>query len=85
METPRPRTVDFCRALKLRDRNKANYRTILGFNSLLIVLGAAGVLQPTVTALLHNTSTIAISLHNMTNLLNDKQVVNAELPAPSPA
>ena len=46
-----------------------NYRVIVGFNSGLIALGVAGVMQPTTSALLHNTSTIAISLEGMKNLL----------------
>lgn len=46
-----------------------NYRTIVGFNSGLIVLGIMGILQPTTTALLHNTSTIVIGLNSMKNLL----------------
>ncbi|MBO5145261.1 MAG: heavy metal translocating P-type ATPase [Lachnospiraceae bacterium] len=46
-----------------------NYRVIVGFNSGLIALGVAGVIQPTTSALLHNTSTIAISLEGMKNLL----------------
>ena len=46
-----------------------NYRVIAGFNSGLIALGVAGVIQPTTSALLHNTSTIAISLEGMKNLL----------------
>ncbi len=46
-----------------------NYKTILGVNGGLILLGAAGILQPTTSALLHNTSTLAISLESMKNLL----------------
>ncbi|MBE5902290.1 MAG: heavy metal translocating P-type ATPase [Lachnospiraceae bacterium] len=53
----------------LMHRIKSNYRSIVGFNSLLIVLGVAGVLQPTTTALLHNTSTLMIGLKSMNNLL----------------
>lgn len=47
-----------------------NYRVIVGFNSALIALGVGGVLQPTTSALLHNTSTLAIGLKSMGNLLN---------------
>lgn len=54
---------------RLHRRIKGNYRFILSFNSMLILLGLVGVLQPTMTALLHNTSTIGIALHSMTNLL----------------
>lgn len=47
-----------------------NYRTIVGFNSMLILLGVAGVIQPTTSALLHNSSTLLIGLENMKNLLD---------------
>ena len=47
----------------LMKRIKKNYRQIVGFNSGLIALGVAGVLPPTTTALLHNSSTILISLN----------------------
>lgn len=50
-----------------------NYIRIVGINSLLILLGVAGVIQPTTSALLHNTSTIAISLKSMGNLLPDAE------------
>lgn len=53
----------------LMKRIKSNYRKIVGFNSGLIVLGVAGVLPPTTTALLHNGSTILISVNSMKNLL----------------
>ena len=53
----------------LMKRIKKNYRQIVGFNSGLIALGVAGVLPPTTTALLHNSSTILISLNSMKNLL----------------
>ena len=46
-----------------------NYRFIVGFNSALIALGVTGVLMPTTSAMLHNTSTLAISLKSMQNLL----------------
>lgn len=49
-------------------RIKKNYRLIVGFNAGLIALGTAGVIQPAASALLHNTSTIAISLKSMENL-----------------
>lgn len=49
-----------------------NYRTIVGFNSGLILLGIMGILQPTTTALLHNASTIVIGLNSMKNLLPEK-------------
>lgn len=50
-------------------RIQKNYQFIVGFNTILILLGVTGVLQPTVSALLHNTSTLAISLKSMRNLL----------------
>ncbi len=48
-----------------------NYRFIVSFNFSLIVLGVAGILPPTTSALLHNMSTLGISLKSMTNLLPD--------------
>ena len=56
----------------LMRRIHKNYRTIVGFNTALIVLGMCGVLPPTVSALLHNTSTLVISLNSMRNLLPEK-------------
>lgn len=53
----------------LMKRIKSNYRKIVGFNSGLIALGVAGVLPPSTTALLHNGSTILISVNSMKNLL----------------
>ena len=49
-----------------------NYQQIIGINAGLIVFGIAGVLQPTTSALLHNTSTLLISLRSMRNLLTDR-------------
>ena len=46
-----------------------NYRVIVGFNTALIPLGVGGFLQPASSALLHNTSTLAISLKSMQDLL----------------
>ena len=54
----------------LMKRIHKNYRTIVGFNTLLILLGVGGVLQPTTSALLHNSSTLLIALKNMRNLLS---------------
>ena len=56
-------------ATELMARIHRNYRFIVGFNFSLIVLGVAGILPPTTSALLHNTSTLGISLKSMTNLL----------------
>ena len=53
----------------LMNRINANYRSIIGFNFGLMVLGAAGVLAPTTSALLHNSSTLAISLASMRDYL----------------
>lgn len=49
----------------LQKRIHWNYKNIVGFNSGLIVLGVLGILQPTTSALLHNTSTLLIGLHSM--------------------
>ena len=57
----------------LMTRIRRNYRFIVGFNFSLIVLGVAGVLPPTTSALLHNMSTLSISLRSMTNLLPDEK------------
>ncbi len=56
----------------LEDRIHRNYRFIVGFNLMLIALGVGGIITPTTSALLHNTSTLAISLKSMTNLLPAK-------------
>ena len=57
----------------LMERIHGSYRFIVGFNLTLIALGVAGVLPPTTSALLHNGSTLGISLRNMTDLLNDEE------------
>ena len=54
----------------LMKRIGRNYRFIVGFNAGLIVLGIGGILQPAASAFLHNTSTLAVSLKSMQNLLN---------------
>lgn len=48
-----------------------NYHTIVGFNAGLIALGVCGVIMPTTSALLHNTSTLLIGLKSMQNLLDE--------------
>ena len=53
----------------LMERIHSNYRKIISFNFLLICLGVVGVLPPATSALLHNVSTLAISLKSMTKLL----------------
>ncbi len=58
---------------ELMARIRRNYRFIVGFNMMLIVLGVGGVIQPTTSALLHNLSTLGISLHSMTNLLDGEK------------
>ena len=56
-------------AVLLMERLQWNYRFIMSFNAGLIALGVAGVLPPATSALLHNTSTLMVSLHSMTDLL----------------
>lgn len=53
-------------------RIHGNYRQIVGFNTGLILCGIGGVMQPAMSALLHNTSTLAISVKSMKDLLNEK-------------
>lgn len=59
-------------------RIQGNYRGIVGINSGLIALGVGGVIQPTTSALLHNTSTLAISLRSMKELLPEKGLKSRE-------
>ena len=54
----------------LMRRIHTNYRTIVGFNSGLILCGVTGLLAPTTSALLHNASTLAISLKSMESFLD---------------
>jgi heavy metal translocating P-type ATPase len=58
-------------AAGLMGRIRSNYRFVIGFNGGLIGLGAAGLLMPSTSALLHNVSTIGVSLRSMTNLLEE--------------
>ena len=60
----------------LMARIHQNYRTIVGFNLMLIILGVAGLIPPTTSALLHNASTLGISLHSMTSLLPEEEKNN---------
>ena len=53
----------------LMERIYRDYRIIIGFNTMLIALGAMTILTPQVSAMLHNMSTLAISMYNMTDLL----------------
>ena len=55
----------------LMKRIHGNYRNIVGINTGLIILGVAGIISPTTSALLHNMSTLGISLSGMQNLLNE--------------
>ena len=64
-------------ANSLQRRVSANYRFVLTFNSALIALGALGILQPASSAMLHNLSTIGISLKSMTNLIPEEKAQKA--------
>lgn len=55
-------------AMALMSRIHFNYRFVIGFNSALIGLGVAGILPPAITAMLHNISTIGVSLRSMSQL-----------------
>ena len=57
----------------LMDRIHRNYRFIVGLNCSLIALGVAGILPPATSALLHNLSTLAVSMKSMTNLLHEEE------------
>ena len=57
----------------LMKRIHSNYRFVISFNLGLILLGVGGILAPTTSALLHNTSTLAISLKSMTNLIEEQE------------
>ena len=59
-------------AMILQKRVGSNYRFVLSFNSALILLGALGILPPATSAMLHNLSTLGISLRSMTDLLEQK-------------
>ncbi len=54
----------------LMERINSNYRFIVGFNSALLILGALGIIPPTTSALLHNSSTMLITAKSMSNLLD---------------
>ena len=56
-------------AQRLMGRIRSNYRFVIAFNGSLIALGALGVLPPAASAVLHNLSTLGVSLRSMTNLL----------------
>ena len=61
---------------RLMARTKRNYRFVIGFNGALIVLGALGLLSPAVSALLHNTSTLLLSLNCMTDLMDQEPLLS---------
>lgn len=67
----------------LMKRIRKNYKAIVGINASLIALGVAGVFQPTTSALLHNTSTLVISMKSMKNLLgkeeNEEEAAHGEM------
>ena len=58
-----------CLSVRLLQRLRWNYRFIMSFNASLIALGVAGILPPASSALLHNASTLVVSLRSMTDLL----------------
>ena len=60
-------------ATLLMKRIRFNYRTIVGFNTALITLGIAGIMSPATSAMLHNTSTVALGLKSMTHLLPEDE------------
>lgn len=55
----------------LMKRINSNYKKIVGINTALILLGVGGIVQPTTSAMLHNVSTLTISLQGMQDLLKD--------------
>lgn len=61
---------------RLMQRIHRNYRFIVGFNAGLIALGVGGIIQPTTSSLLHNTSTLYIGLKSMENLLDEQEKMN---------
>ena len=60
----------------LMRRINRNYRFVMGFNGALILLGAFGLLTPAASALLHNTSTILLSMDCLTGLLDNEENKN---------
>lgn len=60
-------------AMALINRIQANYRFVIGFNGALIGLGVAGILPPATSAMLHNLSTLGVSLHSMSALPKSEQ------------
>ncbi len=66
---------------RLMRRIHSNYRFVIGFNGSLIALGALGILAPATSAMLHNLSTLGISLRSMTHLLPPKKPQPGKSPA----
>ena len=62
-------------AMALMNRIQANYRFVIGFNGALIGLGVTGILSPAASAMLHNLSTLGVSLHSMSALPVDGQEI----------
>ncbi len=60
---------------RLMERIQRNYRFVMGFNGSLIVLGALGILPPATSALLHNTSTVLLSMNCLTDLMDEAETV----------
>ena len=60
-------------ANRLMERIHNNYNFIIGYNASLILLGTLGILPPKISALLHNTATIGISLSSMGNLIESEE------------
>lgn len=58
---------------ELTGRIKRNYRMVIGINTGLILLGVTGLIMPTTSALMHNISTLAISMNSMKNLLQENK------------
>ncbi len=62
----------------LMRRIRQNYHFVMGFNGALILLGALGVLPPAVSALLHNSSTLLLSMHSLTKLMDEEKTSELE-------
>ncbi|MBQ1440275.1 MAG: HAD-IC family P-type ATPase, partial [Solobacterium sp.] len=66
-------------AMATQERIRFNYRMIISVNTALILLGVFGIMTPATTAYLHNFSTLALSLHSMTDLpVKQRKHVSAE-------
>ena len=63
-------------AMALMQRIENNYRFVIGFNGALIGLGMAGILPPATSAMLHNLSTLGVSLHSMSALPVEKRTLS---------